>query len=110
MAYPFSYVPLRTLLVHNAPGNTHDTRSCGFPPTSFFMASSYGFGMPQDPPTNSFYRECNILEIPCRGPLSAVFQVSDPGCSQKCFSSLGDPLVVANSRLEMLWAFGSDVM
>src|SRR2546429_7509723 len=51
-----------------APGITHDTRSCGFPPTSFFIASSYGFGMPQDPPTSSFYRECNILETPCRGP------------------------------------------
>src|SRR5712692_7215591 len=53
-----------------APGITHDTISCGFPPTSFFIASSYGFGMPQDPPTISFYGECNISEICCRDPLS----------------------------------------
>ena len=50
-----------------APGITQDTRSCGLPPTSFFIASSYGFGMPLDPPTNSFYGECNIQEVPCRG-------------------------------------------
>src|SRR5437588_5701377 len=34
----------------NAPRSTHDKKSCGFPPTSFFIASSYGFGILQDPP------------------------------------------------------------
>src|SRR5437588_535748 len=34
----------------NASRSTHDKKSCGFPPTSFFIASSYGFGILQDPP------------------------------------------------------------
>src|SRR5437667_180529 len=46
--------------------------------TSLLNASSNGFGMPQDPPTISFYGESNISQIWCRGPFSDAYAIVQP--------------------------------